>query len=261
MNKRTLILASFFYALLNFPAQANTEKCNSSHYDQKVTVKNVIDGDTVELSDGRHVRFIGINTPENKYKNKPAEPFAGAITDWLRKTIGENEARLFLRFGEDQQDHYGRILAHPFLPDGKNLTALLLQQGKGIRVGVPPNLDFQDCYFSAEADAQIHKLGLWNIDYFNVRQASTLSKKETGFRRIQGRVSRIGESRRAYWLNLGKGFAIRLPKDKLKYFNTTPYDFNDKLITLRGWVYYVDKRSELRVNLYHPNMIETIQSE
>ncbi|TFG38487.1 MAG: thermonuclease family protein, partial [Syntrophobacterales bacterium] len=29
-----------------------------------VTVKRVVDGDTVQLSDGRSVRYIGVNAPE-----------------------------------------------------------------------------------------------------------------------------------------------------------------------------------------------------
>ena len=42
--------------------------------DEWVRVKWVVDGDTVVLQDGRHVRYIGIDTPEIDHKNQRAEP-------------------------------------------------------------------------------------------------------------------------------------------------------------------------------------------
>jgi endonuclease YncB( thermonuclease family) len=234
-------------------------------------VAYVIDGDTVQLQDGRHIRIIGINTPEKKQKEVPAEPLANQATLSLRKIISQYDGQLRLRLGKEHQDHYGRTLAHLFLPNGNNLTALLLRQGNGMSVSIPPNLQFQACYLAAENSARQLKRGVWGNEYFNIRSVSALSKKDTGFHRVQGTVSRVGESSKAFWFNLGKGFAIRLPKSKLPYFSSSPNEFpgqfpnqfpdqhKDKLITLRGWVYYVQKRNELRINLNHPNMIESIQ--
>lgn len=267
LQKRTLTIASFFYVSLFFPAHADPEICSTAYYDQKVAVANVIDGDTVALQDGRHIRIIGINTPEKKQKEIPAQPLANLATRSLREIISQNDGKLLLRLGKEPQDHYGRTLAHLFLPNGTNLTARLLREGKGLSISIPPNLQFQDCYLAAEDYAHKLKHGVWSHEYFNIRPVSTLSKTDTGFHRVQGIVSRIGESKNAFWFNLGKGFAIRLPKNKLSYFSNSPGEFpyqlpnelKDKLITLRGWVYYVQKRNELRINLYHPNMIESIQ--
>ena len=38
--------------------------CGGAGGDKDIYVKNVVDGDTVELSDGRQVRYIGVDTPE-----------------------------------------------------------------------------------------------------------------------------------------------------------------------------------------------------
>jgi micrococcal nuclease len=42
---------------------------------QWVTVKRVADGDTVQLADGRSVRYIGVNTPEIQHERHTAESF------------------------------------------------------------------------------------------------------------------------------------------------------------------------------------------
>ena len=51
----------------------NTEACSTGNYQEQVTVKQVIDGDTVILTDGRHIRLIGINTPEIRHNNHKPE--------------------------------------------------------------------------------------------------------------------------------------------------------------------------------------------
>lgn len=50
-----------------------------------VKVKRVNDGDTVQLSDGRFVRYIGINTPEINHERNTAEPF-GFEARYIRLT-------------------------------------------------------------------------------------------------------------------------------------------------------------------------------
>ena len=57
-------------------------------------VKWVVDGDSITLQDGRHVRYIGINTPEIQHKDQPAEPF-------VDKSKSFNINQLFLRFLEN----------------------------------------------------------------------------------------------------------------------------------------------------------------
>jgi micrococcal nuclease len=72
---------------------------------QSTIVQRVIDGDTIELTNRKRVRLIGINTPESTYKietfgkearNYSQEKLAGK-TIWLQKEISDN-------------DRYGRLL-------------------------------------------------------------------------------------------------------------------------------------------------------
>ena len=50
-----------------------------------VTVKRVNDGDTLQLADGRLVRYIGVNAPEINHEHNTAEPF-GFEARYIRLT-------------------------------------------------------------------------------------------------------------------------------------------------------------------------------
>ena len=253
--KRTLLTASFFYAwlLLAIPVQA--AECRLEHYDEQVTVAKIYDGDTVRLTDGRHLRFIAINTPERAREFRPAQPLAEAAKQRLEILLAA-DSTLHLRYDEERKDRHGRLLAHPFLSDGRNLTQQLLQAGLGFHITVPPNVLLLDCYQQAEQQARRQQRGVWQLTAYRPQQAHQLGIKDTGFMRVTGRVSRIGESRSAYWLNLGHGFALRIPKADSENFPFSPGSLKNKTLTVRGWVY--SRRGELRMNLRHPASIEKI---
>lgn len=253
--KRTLLAASFFYACQFITTSVQATECRLEHYDEQVTVAKVYDGDTVRLADGRKLRFIAINTPERARKSRPAQPLAEAAKQYLEALLAANKT-LRLHYDEERKDRHGRLLAHPFLNDGRNLTQQLLQAGLGFHITVPPNLLLLECYQQAELDARQQQRGLWQGADYRPRQASQLGADDTGFMRVTGTVSRMGESRSAYWFNLGRGFALRLPKADIGYFPFPPDSLKNKTLTVRGWVY--STRRELRMNLRHPASIEKI---
>jgi micrococcal nuclease len=253
--KRTLLIASFFYPWFLLSTAAQGGECRRTPYDEQVSVSRVFDGDTVQLEDGRHLRFIGINTPERGRDARPSEPLADSAKQHLESLLADSKS-LWLVFDKDRKDRHGRLLAHPFLPDGRNLTRALLKSGLGFQITVPPNLLFLDCYQQAEHNARREQLGVWRQPYYQPWPAADLTVTTTGFRRVIGTVSRIGESRSAYWLNLGKNFALRMPKADLHYFPYAPSTLMGKTLSVRGWVYW--RRDELRMQLRHPASIENI---
>jgi micrococcal nuclease len=88
---------------------------SSGRKTEQATVRNVYDGDTLTLTDGRRVRLLGIDTPELKEK----QPFAQEARDYT-KSHCENKT-VYLQFDNgDTQDHYGRTLAHVYVKDSKS---------------------------------------------------------------------------------------------------------------------------------------------
>lgn len=125
----------------------------------RASVKTVIDGDTVILKNGENVRYIGIDTPEIDHENQKAEPLGYAARSFNRKLIGTQGIRL--EFGRERRDHYNRLLAYVFLPDGTFVNLELLRSGLGTYLHKPPNLKYAEPLLQAQRKAMSGKKGIW----------------------------------------------------------------------------------------------------
>jgi len=248
------LFAFWLLSLFWLPLQA--QQCLPYQADEWVEVAHVYDGDTVKLKDGRKLRFIGINSPEIGYDGEPTEPLANEARQALIDLLADNHS-LALRYGVERKDRYGRLLAHVFLPDRRNVQLLLLQQGLAATVAVGRNLANTDCYLAAERQAG--KQGIWSLPRFQGLATTALPAGTTGFQVIQGKVVRVGESRKSYWLNFAGKVAARIDKSDLATFEgrlNLP-QLQGKNIKLRGWLYPYKGRMQLQV--YHPGLIEVME--
>ena len=248
------LFAFWLLSLFWLPLQA--QECLPFQTDEWVEVAHVYDGDTVKLKDGRKLRFIGINTPEIGYDGEPSEPLATEARQALIDLLADNK-RLALRYGAERKDRYGRLLAHVFLPDQRNVQQLLLRQGLAASVAVGRNLANIDCYLAAERQAG--KQGVWSLPRFQGLITTALPPGLTGFQVIQGKVMGVGESRKSYWLNFAGKVAARIDKRDLAAFEgrlELP-ELQGKTIKLRGWLYQYKGQTQLR--LYHPGVIQVLE--
>jgi len=245
-----------FWLLSLFAVQVLATECLPFQADEWVEASYIYDGDTVKLKDGRKLRFIGINTPEIGYDGEPSEPLAEEARQALIDLLADNK-RLALRFGVERKDRHGRLLAHVFLPDRRNLQTLLLQKGLAASVAIGPNLTNFDCYLAAERQAG--QQGIWRLPRFQGIPTSALPSGAKGFHVIQGKVTRVGESRKSYWLNFAAKVAARIDKRDLPMFanRLDPPALQGKTIKLRGWLYQYQGQTQLRV--YHPGTIEVLE--
>lgn len=248
----------FFYCLAIYHAYA---ECRSDKYDETVQLHKVHDGDTFKLTDGRKVRIIGINTPEHARDNQPAEPYALHATQALKQLL-ENQPHLKLRYGAEKQDRYGRLLAHVFLNDDRNVSELMLQKGMAQALVVPPNLLHVSCYQQAEQAARLNQRGLWQHPRYQIIDAQQLSSQHRGYYRVKGTVQRVGESRSAYWLNLDDHFALKIKKSDSHYFTQQPIkNLQGQQLVARGWIYISNhkNRDELRMRIRHPSALDVVE--
>ncbi len=225
-----------FLALALFGgAEAGTLDCPAGRFDDNARVEHVYDGDTVRLVDGRKVRFIGINTPEIGHDGERSEPFAEAARTEVEHQLKTGGERLKLRIGREQRDRYGRLLAHPFLPDGTSLNGVLLQKGLATTLAVPPNLWNQECYRALERRARDTGAGIWTLARYQVVDSRKLAPGVEGYRLVAGRVERIGESRRSFWVELEGDFAVRIPRSDRHEFGPLERMVGQRVVA-RGWV-------------------------
>jgi len=130
----------------------------------------IYDGDTLKVDPHGKVRLVGIDTPERENSKRDRYLIKKGISAARQREIYQ-QAKTFnieqvkgqevtLTLEEPPRDRHGRLLAYLYLPDGRLLNHVLLEQGLAVvyrRFSFRLKEDFLD----AEAEAIKNKNGLW----------------------------------------------------------------------------------------------------
>lgn len=124
-------------------------------------VARVIDGDTVDLADGRRVRYIGIDAPETEHEKKPASCFGKEAKEENRRLVDGKTVRI--EGDVSETDKYGRLLRYVYVgsPAGEFVNDYLVRQGFARIDTVPPDVKFQQKFLEAQREAKGQRRGLW----------------------------------------------------------------------------------------------------
>lgn len=128
---------------------------------EKLIVSKVIDGDTVILSTGNEVRYIGIDAPEIEGEECFAAEAAKANSDLI---LGK-EVKLVKDVSDT--DKYGRLLRYVYVEDPELVSEsvfvnnYLVKNGYAKVMTVSPDTKFENLFISSENYARENKLGLW----------------------------------------------------------------------------------------------------
>lgn len=210
---------------------------------QTAVLEKVVDGDTLRLipgkpdSKGVRVRLIGINTPELAQ----AQPLAREARQRLLELLAGDT--VYLRAGEESHDRHGRLLAQIYTPDGLSIEALMLLEGWGFRIAVPPNLRDQPCLEQAEQQAREARRGVWGLAAYQALNGADLGDAENGFYRVQTRISRFERAGDSWWLETDGQLVLRIRPSYQRYFATEDLQgLEGKVLVVRGWMYHRDVR-------------------
>lgn len=129
--------------------------------DETFLVTRVIDGDTIELEDGRRVRYIGIDTPEIKDSRKSVQCFAREAME-KNKELVEGK---YVRLGKDvsDKDKYGRLLRYVYIQGSEEIFVndYLARQGFALVATYPPDVKYQEKFIEVQKEARVNNRGLW----------------------------------------------------------------------------------------------------
>lgn len=167
-----LIVSFFFYILSSI-----------GFTDDLVSVKWVDDGDTILLSDGRRVRYIGINAPEVAHpeKGREAEPFGEAASKQNRHMVKGQRVRL--EFDREKKDRYGRHLAYVYLEDGTFVNLKMVENGYAYALYKKPNLRHHRTFLKAQRLAMKTGVGMWRAWQEENSEGIVGNKKSRRFHR------------------------------------------------------------------------------
>jgi len=120
---------------------------------ESVFVIRVIDGDTIELVDGRRVRYLGIDTPES------GEPFYDEATAKNRQLVEGKVVELCP--GHRDRDAYDRLLRYVYA-EGVFVNAELVAQGYARAYIFDPGERHSQVLVQLQEYAKLKKRGLWS---------------------------------------------------------------------------------------------------
>jgi micrococcal nuclease len=120
-----------------------------------IRVREVRDGDTIVLNDGKTVRYIGIDTPEKD------ELFFREAKEANRQML--RGKKITLEYDIEKRDRYGRTLAYVWV-DSVLVGAELVRNGLASVYLFSPNLKHRDRFVSLQKQAREKKLRIWSIE-------------------------------------------------------------------------------------------------
>jgi micrococcal nuclease len=123
------------------------------------TITKVIDGDTIELSTGERVRYIGIDTPELFPKNGSGKQcFSGEAAARNTELVFQKEVTLVP--DKENTDKYGRLLRYVYVGD-TFVNKILVKEGYAYAKEYRPNTSKHIELDAAMQYARSEKRGMW----------------------------------------------------------------------------------------------------
>lgn len=197
-------------------------------------VARVYDGDTIILQNGKHIRLLGVNTPEIESRHQVEEPGGIAAKQWLQTQLPSN-SKIYLEFDQVKHDKYKRMLAYVYLPDGKHLNLALLEKGLGAVSIIPPNGRYADELTRAQQHAERNKLGIWSMPQYQSRPISQISSHTKGWQRFIGTPATLRKGKKYTRLIIDDKTDIRIANANLHLFPELT-GYLGKAVEVRGWV-------------------------
>lgn len=253
------ILAVFFILLL---APVATAKVPALEPGGTGAVREVVDGDTLVLADGREIRLVGIQAPKLPLgrSNFPTWPLAAEAKAELEKlALGKT---LALSFGGAREDRHGRVLAHLHDESGLWLQGELLRRGFARVYSFPDNVARVPEMLALEDEARRQRRGIWALAWYRVRPVTETPKSIGRFELVEGRVLKVAKANGRTYLNFGmdyrSDFTVTIPAAARRAFTArgpTPESLEGRLVRVRGWIKSLNGPM---IEATHPEQVEVL---
>lgn len=126
-----------------------------------VTVREVVDGDTIVVDGGRTVRLIGVDTPETVDPSRAVECFGPEASAYTARLLPPGTVVRLVGDAEPR-DAYQRTLAYVHRTgDGLFVNAALVRDGYAQPLSIPPNDTFASGLAILAREARVAGRGLW----------------------------------------------------------------------------------------------------
>ena len=229
-----------------------------------LVVAEVVDGDTVVLENGDHLRLVGIMAPKLSLGRDWFEdqPLARAARRHLAALVRGRSVTP--AFGGARRDRHGRLLAHLFLEDGGWVQGRMLEAGLARVYSFSDNRAVVPAMLALEDKARRAGLGIWSHAFYAPRDAARPATVPLDrFEIVEGRVVEAAEVNGRVYLNFGEDWrrdvtATIAPGDRAPFRRAAmdPLDLEGRLVRIRGWTGWYNGPN---IELDHPEQIEIVR--
>ena len=236
---------------------------------EPLRVTAVLDGDTLELEDGRRVRLAGIEAAKPPRHANPADGRVWPLADAATRALSELAlGRRVALHGPAPLDRHGRLLAHLVREDGLWLQSALVVRGLA-RVHTRPDARaYAAELLAGEEAARNAGRGLWRSRVYAVRDAADpeeLARDRDSFQLVEGVVLAITKSGGEAWLDFGTDWRSdvtvhigRAAMREVTRAGIDPLSFEGRRVRVRGWI---TLRNGPLIEIAHPEQIERLEPE
>ncbi len=232
-------------------------------------VRDVTDGRTILLADGREVRLDAIEVPHPPAAGEtgPGGAAGLAARAALVSLLAGQTIELRQR-GAAATDRYGRILAYAYVAGGPDRSVAHEMLNRGF-ARVAARVGDRACaaeLFGHERVARDAGLGLWAEPYYFIAAAGSGAALLAGrdrFTVAQGKVLSVRESGGTIYVNFGRRWSealtVTILKRQERIFTAAgiaPKGLENRHVRVRGWV---EERNGPRIEASNPEQLEIVE--
>ena len=263
---RCLLLIAAFLSAAAGGAQAQELPAGLEVVTQ-AKVAAIVDGDTLELADGRQVRFVGIQAPKLPLgrPNFTAWPLAEEAKTAVETLLLGREVGLAFAPEGLRQDRYGRTLAHLVTPEGIWVQGRLLQLGLARVYSFPDNRALAADMLELERAARAAGRGIWSHPFYALRDSEpkALWPLLDSFQIVEGRITEVFTGSRNTYLNFGENWredvSLQIGADAKRLFVEEGMDLTQlagRRVRVRGWI---GAYNGPLMKVTHPEQLEVLE--
>lgn len=235
-------------------------------FPKEAVVERVIDGDTVEIEGGHIVRYIGIDAPEIRRKDKEdwiydPQPFAKEAKFLNQKLVEGKKVKL--EYDTKRKDKYNRLLAYIYIGN-VFVNGKIIREGCALTYIFPPNIKYANQLVKAEKEAKDNNRGFWPSVKFHPISSVKAGDYIGKIKIVEGRVRDVYKGERVIRLNFGtdwkSDFHVTIFRNMLDRFEAqgiSPISYyKGKKIKVRGLIKNFDGCPEIVID--DPSQIEVL---
>jgi micrococcal nuclease len=264
----TLFLAVLFALTVSPIAAAEPMDKNCVLSDpETATVGEVIDGETLKLSDGRIVRLIGAKAPAPPLGWRGDDPWP--LVEESKRALDRlaSGKQVELKFGGRRSDRYDHVLAQVFVLGNDKpiwLQEELVSEGLARVYSFPDNRACIAELLAREREVRAKHLGVWGSSAYRIESADNVERlgRLTQSFQLEGKVAKVGERGGRIYLNFADNwrsdFTISIERKDVSAFAAAGIDLKGlagKHVRVRGWIEW---RNGPMIAATHPEQLELL---